>query len=215
MAAPVEPRFARARRLWPRAITGTRRWPTIDYVNELVDVGVDFTRQLSLRGARRSAFSTQTSVRQTATTGGSYRLNGSVELRRRISAHLAASAGVGRATGIPARLRRAAVHRRGDGASLGGMLSKRAEWSTTISRRPAAGSASMTHGQLSRPGTPVAVERRRITRALRRLRPVRVFITTSAAEPRSRSSCRAMSRQVFAVGVKTWISIYQQGEGAS
>ena len=57
------------------------------YVNELIDIGVDYGKSLSLARRTRSSFGTQTSVLQDQETGRHFRLNGQRGVGAPLSAH--------------------------------------------------------------------------------------------------------------------------------
>jgi hypothetical protein len=107
-------------------------FPDAEYVHEMIDLGVDFARQLSVAPRTSIGFATQTSVVKRPITGRRYRLNGRVSLSKYFGRTGHATASASRNTEflplLLEPLNSDAVH-----ASLGGMPSKRTEWQNNAS----------------------------------------------------------------------------------
>lgn len=105
--------------------------PGDEFVHEVLDLGVDFLKSLSLARRTTLGINTQTSVIKRPVTGRRYRLNGSLMLSRHFARTWHATAGVSRSTefmpGFLEPLLQDAVN-----FSVSGMMSRRAEWFATV-----------------------------------------------------------------------------------
>lgn len=107
-------------------------FPDAEFIHELLDVGIDFARQLSISQRTSIGFNTQTSIITQPLTGRRYRLNGNVTLSKYFARTGHLTAGLSRNTEfVP--LFREPLNTDAFSGSLGGMPSKRTEWLTNVS----------------------------------------------------------------------------------
>lgn len=103
-----------------------------DYLHEYLDIGVDFSRQLSVARRTSVAFNTQTSMIKRPETGRSYRLNGAVSLATLFGRTGSATLSVSRNTEfMPGFIE--PLYSAGVNGSISGMPSLKTEWQTTVS----------------------------------------------------------------------------------
>jgi len=105
--------------------------PDSEFVHEVIDVGIDFLKQLSV--ARKTTFdiTTSTAMVKRPITGRRYRLNGSATLSRFFRRTWHTSLGVSRATEFLPGFTEPLLSDSA-AASIGGMFSTRTEWVTTV-----------------------------------------------------------------------------------
>jgi hypothetical protein len=174
------------------------------FLYELVDIGVDFNRQLSVSRRTTLGFSTETAALKRPLTGRRYRLNGHALLTTHFGKTWRASAGVGRHTeflpGFFEPLFTDAVT-----GMVGGMLSKRAEWMTTIS----AGKGTFGFDNEGRYATGHTLSRVNLalTRRLGVFAEYSIYYNNLPPTPSAFVMPDQFSRQSFAVGFNTWIPI--------
>jgi hypothetical protein len=107
-------------------------FPDDEFVHELLDIGVDFARQLPLSRRTTIGFNTQTSIIKRPLTGRRYRVNGNVMLSKYFGRTGHASASLSRSTEFLPGFLEPMLSDAANG-SLSGMPSPRTEWLTTIS----------------------------------------------------------------------------------
>jgi hypothetical protein len=107
-------------------------FPDDEFVHELLDIGVDFSRQLPLSRRTAIGFNTQTSIIKRPLTGRRYRVNGNVTLSKYFGRTGHASASLSRNTEFLPGFLEPMLSDAANG-SLTGMPSPRTEWLTTIS----------------------------------------------------------------------------------
>jgi hypothetical protein len=178
--------------------------PDALFVYELVDIGVDFNRQLSVSRRTTLAFSTVTSAVKRTLTGRRYRLNGHANLTTHFGRTWRASAGVSRDTeflpGFFEPLFTDAVT-----GMVDGMFSKRAEWMATIS----AGKGTFGFDNDGRYTTGHTLTRLNlaITRRLGLFAEYSIYYHKLPPTPTAFVMPGQVARQAFAVGFNTWIPI--------
>lgn len=178
--------------------------PDALFIYELMDIGVDFNRQLSVSRRTSLAFTTETAAVKRPLTGRRYRLNGRANLTTHFGRTWRASAGVSRNTefipGFFEPLFSDAVD-----AMLSGMVSKRAEWLTTFS----AGKGRFGFDNDGRYQTSHVMSRLNwaITRHLGIYGQYSVYYYQLPPTPTAFVMPGQLSRQAFAVGLNTWIPI--------
>jgi hypothetical protein len=178
--------------------------PDASFIYELIDVGIDFNRQLSLSRRTSLAFTTETAAVKRPLTGRRYRLNGHASLTKHFARTWRASAGVTRNTefipGFFEPLFTDAVN-----AMFSGMLSMRAEWQTTFS----AGKGRFGFDNDGRYTTSHMTSRLNwaLTRHLGIYGQYSVYYYKLPPTPTGFVLPNQLSRQAFAVGLNTWIPI--------
>lgn len=171
---------------------------------ELIDIGVDFNRQLSVSRRTSLAFTTETAAVKRPLTGRRYRLNGHANLTTLFGKTWRASAGVSRNTeflpGFFEPLFTDSVT-----GMVGGMFSKRAEWLTTIS----AGKGTFGFDNNGRYATGNTLSRLNwaLTRRLGVFAEYSVYYHKIPPTVVAFVVPNQVSRQAFAVGFNTWIPI--------
>jgi hypothetical protein len=174
------------------------------FLYELVDIGVDFNRQLSVSRRTGLSFSTETAAVKRPLTGRRYRLNGHANLTTHFGRTWRASAGVSRNTeflpGFFEPLFTDAVT-----GMVRGMFSKRAEWMTTVS----AGKGTFGFDTDGRYATGHTLSRLNlaITRRVGLFVEHSIYYHKLPPTPTAFVMPGQLSRQAFAVGFNTWIPI--------
>jgi hypothetical protein len=174
------------------------------FLYELVDIGVDFNRQLSVSRRTSLALSTDTSAIKRPLTGRRYRLNGDATLTTHFGRTWRASAGVRRHTEfLPGFFE--PLFSDGVTGMVGGMFSKRAGWMTTIS----AGKGRFGFDNDGRYATGHTLSRLNvaITRRLGLFAEYSIYYHKLPPTPTAFVMPDQLSRQSFAVGFNTWIPI--------
>jgi hypothetical protein len=174
------------------------------FLYELVDIGVDFNRQLSVSRRTTLAFSTETAALKRPLTGRRYRLNGHAKLTTHFGRTWRASAGVSRNTEfLPGFFEPSFTHT--VTGTVDGMFSKRAEWMTTI----AAGRGTFGFDNDGRYATGHTLSRLNvaITRRLGFFAEYSIYYYKVPSTPTAFVMPGQLSRQAVAVGFNTWIPI--------
>jgi hypothetical protein len=174
------------------------------FVYELLDVGVDLGRQLSMSRRTTLTFATKTSMVKRPETGRRYRLDGHVELAGHFRRTWRATVGFSRDTEFHPGFVEPVLT---DGLTgmVRGMLSPRAQWTTTLS----AGKGRFGFDDV-RPHTTAHTMSRlnwAITRRLGLFAEHAVYYHKLRHIPTSFALPDQLSRQAFAVGFNTWIPI--------
>lgn len=178
--------------------------PDAEFVHELIDLGVDFARQLSLSQRTSFGFATQTSIVKRPLTGRRYRLNGSLNFSKYFgkTGHFAAS--LSRNTEFLAGFTEPLLS---DAATLSvnGMLSPRLEWRNDVSGG---------RGRFGFEGTDDVVTSRftsRLNYAMTRKFGVftqyAVYYYRLPPMQTGLALLPQVSRQSFTIGINTWIPI--------
>lgn len=177
--------------------------PDDEFVHELLDIGVEYSRQLSLSQRSSFGFSTQTSVVKRPLTGRRYRLNGSMMFAKLFGKTGSLTASLARSTEfLPGFIE--PLYSDNAGASLNGMPSTRTEWVNNISvgrGRFGEGSGEVLTGRfLSRLNFA-------LTRKFGVFTQYAVFYYKMPPSAISIVSLGEASRQSFSVGINTWIPV--------
>lgn len=106
--------------------------PDSEFVHEVVDVGIDFLKQLSVARKTTLDITTQTSMVKRPITGRRYRLNGTATLSRYFRRTWHASLGASRATEFLPGFAEPLLSESA-AASVSGLLRSRLEWMSSIS----------------------------------------------------------------------------------
>lgn len=174
------------------------------FLYELIDIGVDFNRQLSISRRTTLAFSTETAAVKRPQIGRHYRLNGHATLTTHFGRTWRASAGYSRTTeflpGFFEPLFSDSVT-----GMVAGMFSKRADWMTTIS----AGNGTFGFDNDGSYATGHTLSRLNlaITRRVGLFAQYSIYYHKLPPTPTAFVMPGQLSRQSFAVGFNTWIPI--------
>jgi len=178
--------------------------PDARYVYELMDVGIDFNRLLSVSRRTSVAFATETTAVQRPLTGRRYRLGGRASLTSQFQRTWRASLGVSRNTEIiPGFFE--PLFTDSVTAMVSGMLSMRSEWLTTIS----AGQGRFGFDDDGRYVTAQTMSRLNwaLTRRIGIYAQYALYHYKLPPTPTGFVLPNQLSRQAFAVGLNTWIPI--------
>ena len=174
------------------------------YLYELIDIGVDFNRQLSVSRRTSLAFGTETAAVKRPPLGRRYRVNGRANLTTHFRKTWLVSAGVSRDTeflpGFFEPLFSDVVT-----GMVAGMLSKRVEWMTTI----AAGKGTFGFENDGRYTTGQTRSRLSlaITRRIGLFAQHSIYYHKLPPTPTAFVMPGQLSRQAFTVGFHSWIPI--------
>lgn len=177
--------------------------PEAEYIHEIIDLGIDFAKQLSLDSRSAIAITTQTSMVRRPSAGREYRLNGTVTLSRLFRRTGQVSVSLKRATqflpGFVAPLNSDSVT-----GALTGMPSKRTEWITNVS----AGRGSFVDAD--DPFVIAQVTNRlnyAVSRRIGVFAQYAVYYHTLPATQTQFALFGNVSRQAVTLGINTWVPL--------
>lgn len=181
--------------------------PASKYTYEIIDIGIDVNRQFSVWRRTSIDMTAETAAVRKPTTGRSYRLNGRASITKHFAKTWRASAGYSRNTEfVPGFIE--PLFTDGVNGMIGGMLSPRSEWTTTVS----ANKGNFGFDDDS-PYATVQTTARLSWALTRRLGIYGQYALYHYDVPRSAAAFPVpsqVSRQAFTVGFNTWIPIFNK-----
>jgi hypothetical protein len=184
------------------------------YIHELVDVGVDFERVLSVSRRTALGFATETSIVRKPGTGRHYRLNGRILLSSWLRRTWQASINANRQTEfLPGFIE--PLFSDNVGAALAGLFSKRVEMilSVAAGRGTFGLGDSMPGGDRFTIGNGTAQLNYAVTRHVGVFGQYALNHFEMPPEASSIAPLDRLTRQTFIVGVTAWIPMYTQERG--
>jgi hypothetical protein len=177
------------------------------FVNEILDIGVDFSKSMSMGRRTNFAFSTETSVVRENGGPRVYRLNGNVGLERRFLRTWVTIVSARRATEfIPGF--RGPVFTENGRASLAGYFTKRLLLNANADG--GRGEAGITDSRHFTSYTADAALTYAITRHIGVFGQYAYAHYQMPQDPLSLIAVPRLARQAVSVGVKTWVSIFDK-----